>query len=125
MVNLLTKELKKRFAKVGSQDGKGDGAIVVVKFFDPCGSWTWLATEAYAALDDGTEIPLDQMEGMTVEDVIFFGFVVGQFPEWGSFSKRELEKYKGPLGLGIERDLYWTEKTVKEALSEIGASVSG
>ena len=30
--------------------------------------------------------------------------------EWGYFSLAELESYKGPLGIGIERDLYWTEK---------------
>jgi len=29
--------------------------------------------------------------------------------EWGYFSLQELESYKGQLGLGIERDLYWDE----------------
>ena len=44
-MKLLTQEIRERFKKVGSQDGKGDEAIVIVKFFDPTGGWTWYATE--------------------------------------------------------------------------------
>lgn len=86
-MELLTKEIRDKFKKTGSQDGKGAEAIVIVKFFDPTGSWTWYATEF-----DGEDI--------------FFGLVDGFELEWGSFRLSELKSFKGPLGLGIERDLY-------------------
>ncbi len=36
--------------------------------------------------------------------------------EWGYTSLDELEAYKGPLGIGIERDLYWKEKKASEVI---------
>ena len=38
------------------------------------------------------------------DDFIFFGYVVGQFEEWGYFALSELESARGPLKLPIERD---------------------
>lgn len=60
----------------------------VVRFFNPVGSATWLATE------------LD-------EDGIFFGLADLGFgcPELGSFALEELESIQLPFGLGIERDI--------------------
>ena len=66
-MELLTKEIRETFKKTGSQDGKCEEAICIVKFFDPTGSWTWYATEF-----DG-------------EDT-FFGLVDGFELEWGDFS---------------------------------------
>ena len=60
-----------------------------VKFFCPWGNWTWYATEF-----DGEDI--------------FFGLVVGLDTELGYFSLAELEGVRGPGGLRIERDLYFT-----------------
>ena len=94
-MELLTKEIREAFKKIGSQDGKGEEAICVVKFFDPTGSWTWYATEF-----DG-------------EDT-FFGLVDGFELEWGSFSLSELKSVKGPLGLGIERDRYFGMPKLKD-----------
>lgn len=94
-MKLLTKEIKARFAKLGRQEEAGDNAVVVCKFFDPCGSWTWYATE------------FDPEEG------IFFGMVHGFEDELGYFSLAELEGIRGPLGLGIERDLHWSETTLE------------
>jgi hypothetical protein len=37
-----------------------------------------------------------------------FGLVVGHERELGYFSLDELKSLRGPLGLPIERDLYWT-----------------
>ena len=34
--------------------------------------------------------------------------------EWGYFSLDELESATGPLGLHIERDLWWKEKWLAE-----------
>ena len=92
-MRLMTKELEKRFAQVGSQESIKD-PVIVAKFFNPAGSGTWYATEYD---------PVDKM---------FFGYVsiFGDWnDEWGYFSLKELESYVGPWGLGIERDLYWTE----------------
>ena len=87
-MQLLTKEIENRFEKIGSQEKVKDPEIIV-KFFDPTGSWTWYATE------------------YNPKDKIFFGLVHGWDKEKGYFSLEELESVKGPLGLGIERDKYF------------------
>jgi hypothetical protein len=92
-MRLMTSELEKRFAQVGSQESKKD-PVIIAKFFNPTGAGTWYATEYDPA------------------EQTFFGYVsiFGDWnDEWGYFSLKELESYKGVLGLGIERDLYWTE----------------
>lgn len=62
----------------------------VVRFFNPIGAATWLATEIDA-------------------DGILFGLADLGFgcPELGSFSAAELEAVRLPYGLGIERDLHF------------------
>jgi hypothetical protein len=93
-MRLMTKELEKRFAEVGSQENVKD-PVIVAKFFNPAGAGTWYATK------------------YDPQEKTFFGYVsiFGDWnDEWGYFSLAELESYKGPWGLGIERDLYWTEK---------------
>jgi len=95
-MKLLTKEILKRLPALYSQENNPD-PIVQVKFFDPCGSWTWYATEF-----DGKDI--------------FFGMVDGFEKELGNFSLSELQSFKGRLGLGIERDLYFTPKPLSEIM---------
>lgn len=87
-MKLLTKEITKKIPALGAQDGKGDEAVIFVKFFTPTSNWTWYATEF-----DG-------------EDT-FFGLVQGFEQELGYFSLKELSSVKGPLGLGVERDMYF------------------
>ena len=95
-MKLLTQEIRKSIPKIGEQEHLGEKAVIHVKFFDPCGSWTWYATEY-----DG-------------EDT-FFGLVHGFEKELGYFSLSELESVRGALGLGIERDLYFgKDKTIAE-----------
>ena len=43
-MKLITKTLEERFEKIGCQSQSSD-PIIVAKFFDPCGSATWYATE--------------------------------------------------------------------------------
>lgn len=64
----------------------------VVKLFDPCGAATWLLTE----------IDPD-------DDSIAWGLCdLGMgFPEFGTVSLAELAAWRGPLGIGIERDLHF------------------
>lgn len=91
-MKLLTKAIKKALPPLYSQDGKGEDAIAVVKFFDPQGAWTWYASEF-----DGTDT--------------FFGLVVGSHRELGYFSLAELESIGG---IGIERDLWFRPRALSE-----------
>tara|TARA_Y100000310_G_scaffold56232_1_gene51621 strand:+ start:38313 stop:38630 length:318 start_codon:yes stop_codon:yes gene_type:complete len=101
-MKLLTQEIRKSIPKLYAQDGKGQDAVIHAKFFDPCGSWTWFATEGEPLLDDdGNEI-----------DFKFFGMVHGHEKELGYWLLSELQEYSGPLGIGIERDLHFGRKTL-------------
>ena len=73
----------------------GLDALARVKFFTPDSFWTWYASEF-----DGEDI--------------FFGLVSGMEVELGYFSLKELEEVVGPLGLPIERDLYFEPKTLRK-----------
>ncbi|MBF0504833.1 MAG: DUF2958 domain-containing protein [Candidatus Omnitrophica bacterium] len=98
-MELITKELEARFPPLyAMEDKKPKEVKIIAKFFDPCGSWTWYATE------------YDPVER------IFFGLVRGHEVEMGYFSLDELEAVKGRLGLGIERDLYFGDHTLAEAM---------
>ncbi len=103
-MQLMTKQLEKRFKQVGSQEHIKD-PIVIAKFFNPTGLGRWYAT-AYES-----------------ERKIFFGYVSifnDYNDEWGYFALEELENYKSKFGLGIERDLYCTEKPLSQALKNDG-----
>ena len=102
-MKLLTQEIRKKLPKLYEQDGKGGDAIVYLKMFCPDSDWTFFATEF-----DGKDM--------------FFGLVDGFEKELGYFSLKELQSVKGPLGLPIERDLYWKPKTLKEIAPELFAS---
>ncbi len=101
-MKLLTKELTDKLTKAGY-----DNMTPICKLFTPWGKATWLIT------------------GM--EDGILYGFAdlgLGCV-EWGGIDSLDaFERLRGPFGLKIERDLYWTPKegvnyTEKESL--IGA----
>lgn len=98
---LMTKELEKTLNKypIGSQDGKGMDAKVLVKYFNPCGAGTWLITEGEKQ-DNG--------------DWLLFGYCHIIEWEWGYVMLYELESVKLPFGLSIERELYVTGGTVKD-----------
>lgn len=95
-MKLITEEIKKKTPLLYGQDGKGYDAIAYAKFFNPVGSWTWYMTE----YDPGTGEA--------------FGLVVGHEKELGYFLVPELQEYKGPLGLGIERDRQFMPISLKE-----------
>jgi len=101
-MKLLTKEIRKAIPPMYSQDGLGGKAVVHMKMFTPDSSWTWYVIEGEPVLDEsGNET-----------DYRFFGLVDGFSKELGYFMLSELEKVKGPLGLPIERDLYWKPTTL-------------
>lgn len=100
-MRLMTPELEKQFPPLYSMEGKDPSTVrIIAKFFDPCGSWNWYACE-YGP-----------------KERLFFGLVRGHEVEMGYFSIDELQSIKGPLGLGIERDLYFGEHTLAEAMEK-------
>ena len=94
---LRTQELRAQLPKLYENEEYGLEAKALVKFFTPDSNWTWYASEF-----DG-------------EDVLF-GLVSGFEVELGYFSLSELESVRGPMGLPIERDLYFDPKTLKELM---------
>ena len=89
-MTLLTKKIREDLPKLYANEGNHD-AKVIVKFFTPDSNWTWYATEF-----DGVDT--------------FFGLVDGFEQELGYFSLKELEDIRGPLGLLVERDMYFKPK---------------
>jgi hypothetical protein len=75
----------------------------VVKLFNPVGAATWLLTE------------IDPDDETVAWGLCDLGM---GFPEFGTVSLTELANYRGRLGLGIERDLYF------EARGPISAYIS-
>jgi hypothetical protein len=97
-MKLVNTELLERFHQVGSQETESN-PLVIAKFFNPTGAGTWYATE------------YDPVAR------IFFGFVSifgDHNDEWGYFSLDELESFRGRFGLGIERDMFFSEKRARE-----------
>jgi hypothetical protein len=108
-MKLLPKEIREQLPPLYAQDGKGGKAIAYVKYFTPSSSWTWLCTEGEPVLDEsGKEV-----------DYKFFGLVFGHEREFGYFLLSELEEVRGPMGLPIERDLYFKPKTLEEIAPEM------
>lgn len=102
-MKLLTAALLRSLPPMRSQE-KNPDPTVMAKFFNPGGAGTWYATE----YDRQTEE--------------FFGFVEissGQ-GELGYFSLRELEGYRSPLGLRIERDMYFPPTKLSKIRGGVG-----
>ena len=84
---LRANDINRRAAAIGGQTEPDP--VPVVKFFNPLGAATWLATELYD--DDDTLFGLADL-----------GFGC---PELGVFSLSEMSSVRLPFGMGIERDL--------------------
>jgi len=91
---LLTKENRKALPALYSNENNPD-PMVQVKFFTPDSNWTWYATEF-----DGEDR--------------FFGLVDGFEVELGYFSLSEMRSARGPLGLPIERDMYFNPRPLSQ-----------
>jgi len=89
-MKLMTADLRTQLPFLYTNEDVVD-PIAIAKYFTPWAGWTWYATEF-----DGKDT--------------FFGLVDGQDKELGYFSLSELESISGPVGLKIERDL-WFEPT--------------
>jgi len=99
---LLNKTCLKGVPKLYEQDGKGDDAIVYLKFF--LQGHTWFLTE------------LDQETGQA------FGKVFSQMcpeGELGYFSMIELSQVKGTF-CGVERDRHFKQTPLKDVTNPCG-----
>jgi hypothetical protein len=84
---LLTSSMRARLLANGRTPDADH--IPVVKFFNPFGQCTWLATE----LDEDGDI--------------LFGLADLGYPELGCWSLSEMAAIRMPFGMGIERDLHF------------------
>ena len=81
--------IRARIPKLYRTDNKPHDEIIVwLKFFTPDSSWTWYVWEY-----DG--------------DDTFFGLTIGHEVELGYVSLSEIREATGPMGLHIERDIWW------------------
>jgi hypothetical protein len=115
----MTKEIVEALPKIRSQEKKkAEDVKIIVKFFDPTGSWTWYATEGNPT---GEIIQSGAFKGE--KDYEFFGYVKGFEGELGYFTLGELstakEQCSGLQRLPIERDRhYGFEHTLAEVMKE-------
>lgn len=106
---LLDAETRARLPPLYSGEESGLEAFAQVRFFTPDAGWTWYASEGSPVDEDG----LYDTDREKV-DYFFFGLVAGQEVELGYFALSELEQVRGPIGLPIERDLYFEPKTLRD-----------
>ena len=119
-MKLLTHRLRQIIPGQRAQEHVDD-PIAYAKFFDPTSQWTWYVTEGWQRysrlaghtvtdLGDG-DLPLSHVHEKGdiawPGDITFFGLVIGFEVELGYFTLRELESWRGRLGLPLERDLYF------------------
>lgn len=98
-MKLMTKEIEEKLKSNRQDNTTLIEREVIVKYFNPTGAGTWLITNGEKD-EDG--------------NWILFGFCCIDEWEWGTISLNELKTVKLPFGLGIERDLYCKNKTVRE-----------
>lgn len=116
-MKLLTKDILNKLPPLYSNEDKTEeDTLVVTKFFTPDSNWTWYVTEGSLVDEDGyfdTDKPK--------VDTVFFGLVNGLELELGNFSLSEIQTTRGPLGLHIERDLWWEPISLAEVRRNIAA----
>ena len=90
----LEQELREEFNRPEDQKT----GVALVKYFTPDGSATWYISEYMP------------------EDDVFYGYcdLGNGYPELGYVSRKELRETRGKMGLHIERDYYFTPKTLNE-----------
>ena len=98
-MDLLPQELRRTLPSLYSQESSS-APIVHAKLFTPDSGWTWFITEG--SEEDG--------------DWLLFGYVIGLEEEWGYFLLSEIASAQGPLGLPVERDLWFQPGPIDEVL---------
>ena len=101
-MKLLTKSITEKATK---QYDKGSDMeqMVVAKFFNPIGSWSWY------------------LMNLGEDKDYAWGIVDGNAVEMGSWLMSELQNQKLPFGLGIERDTSFKSIKASELWKELNA----
>ena len=94
-MKLMTKELMKMIPNLGATSEESD-PMAYVKLFNPVGIGTWYICE------------------YDPEDETCFGQAELHFKELGYFSLKEIKELRLPLGMKVERDLYFEPKRLSE-----------
>tara|TARA_R110002126_G_C10367147_1_gene493101 strand:- start:62 stop:388 length:327 start_codon:yes stop_codon:yes gene_type:complete len=98
-MKLLTDEIKAALPPLYTTEGlDASERKIICKFFNPVGAATWYICEGHKQPDG---------------DWLMFGLCdlgLGE-PEWGYVTLNELESLTLPLGLGIERDIFFSINT--------------
>jgi hypothetical protein len=103
-MKLLTKEILDRLPTNDETAELGiDDLTVQVKFFNPTGVGTWY------------------VYSYDPEERIGYALCDLGYPELGAFSMDELEGFSGMFGLGIERDLHYSPRPLREVMNTVGA----
>lgn len=101
-MELVPKDIETTLPPLYSQENVSD-PVAVIKLFDPCGRFTFYVLEGRQEPDG---------------DLLLFGFCRSALgpdcDELGYASLQELESVRRPLGLGIERDLYFRRTPLSE-----------
>ena len=101
-MKLLTKEILDRLPSNDDTAELGiDELTVQVKFFNPTGIGTWY------------------VYSYDPETGIGYGLCDLGYPELGAVSIPELESVRGPLGLGIERDMHYSPRPLREVMDAV------
>ena len=95
MSKLIPEEELKKIPPLYATERMTD-PLAHVKLFTPDAAWSWYITEYDA------------------QEKLCFGLVNGTEMELGYFSLEELENLRGPLGLPVERDLYFQPTKLSE-----------
>ena len=103
-MKLLTKAIEKKLTRypLYSQDGRGKDADIICKFFNPYGRGTWYVLEG---------------EKQENGDWMFYGIVDVLDREYGYFMLSDIENLAVRVfgvDMGLERDIYFTNKKVKD-----------
>ena len=104
-MKLLTKEITKKATEQFDKGSDLDEQMIVAKFFNPVGSWSWY------------------LMNLDPEDKDYaWGIVDGIAVEMGSWLMSELQKVVlKPFGLGIERDTSFQPIKASELWKELNA----
>ena len=97
-MKIVTEEFEALFKDypLYSQENEED-PLVIAKLFDPCSAATWFLLE----FDPVQRLAFGYVTGMTADEL-------------GYVSLNEMESIQGPLGIGIEQDLYFKQKRLSE-----------
>lgn len=111
-MELMTNEIARALQDAHARDeAPPDSTPVVVKYFNPVGAQTWYITSGESLTDEET--------GWGPDWRLFGWCELGFGPgcdELGYVMLSELRSVKGPLGLGIERDLHYGQHSLAEVM---------